>query len=185
MDQRIRTHVEDLRSNDKDRQNSAFQALMKVTAEPVNWAYDIWPEMVANLRDTDNRRRAISSQILCNLAKSDPEQRMLNDLPALIAVTKDEKFVTARHCMQSLWKVGIAGEAHLRMLVQGLAARFEQCEKEKNCTLIRYDILESLRKIYDNTGDEEIRMRALALIETEPDLKYRKKYATLWKRKIH
>ena len=29
--------------------------------------------------------------------------------------------------------------------------------------------------------DEEIKEKALALIETEEDLKYRKKYATLWR----
>jgi hypothetical protein len=63
-----------------------------------------------------------------------------------------------------------------------LTARFKECAAEKNCTLIRYDIVESLRKIYDETSDEKIRQRALDLIDTEDDLKYRKKYATLWKR---
>jgi hypothetical protein len=52
----------------------------------------------------------------------------------------------------------------------------------KNCTLIRYDILQSLRNVYDQVKDEKIRSKALALIETETDLKYRKKYAALWKR---
>jgi len=30
-------------------------------------------------------------------------------------------------------------------------------------------------------GNEAVKAKALALDETEPDLKYRKKYATLWK----
>jgi hypothetical protein len=107
---------------------------------------------------------------------------MVRDVPALLAVTKDERFVTARHCMQSLWKVGVAGESQRRVLVDGLTDRFQECIAEKNCTLIRYDILESLRKVYAVVADEAIRQRALALIETEADLKYRKKYATLWKR---
>ena len=112
------------------------------------------------------------------------DKRMLKDLPTLVAVTKDEKFVTARHCMQSLWKVGIAGEAQRAILLDGLTARFKECAAEKNCTLIRYDIIESLRKIYDETADEKIRQRALDLIDTEEDIKYRKKYATLWKRQL-
>jgi hypothetical protein len=162
-------------------QNKAFQDLLAATTRPVDWAYEVWNELVETLKDKDNRRRAIAAQVLCSLAKSDPQQRMLNDLPALLAVTKDERFVTARHCMQSLWKVGVAGEAQRKLLMDGLSARFKECAGEKNCTLIRYDILESLRKTYDEAPDETIRQRALHLIETEEDPRYRKKYATLWK----
>jgi hypothetical protein len=182
MNQVVETSLADLRSQDKEGQNRAFQQLLPATDKPVDWAYEVWDELVRNLADKDNRRRAISAQVLCNLAKSDPEERMLKDFPTLLAVTKDGKFVTARHCMQSLWKVGIAGEAQRAMLLDGLTARFKECAAEKNCTLIRYDIVESLRKIYDETSDEKIRQRALDLIDTEDDLKYRKKYATLWKR---
>jgi hypothetical protein len=182
MNQVVETSLADLRSQDKEGQNRAFQQLLPATDKPVDWAYEVWDELVRNLADKDNRRRAISAQVLCNLAKSDPEERMLKDFPTLLAVTKDGKFVTARHCMQSLWKVGIAGEAQRAMLLDVLTARFKECAAEKNCTLIRYDIVESLRKIYDETSDEKIRQRALDLIDTEDDLKYRKKYATLWKR---
>jgi hypothetical protein len=47
--------------------------------------------------------------------------------------------------------------------------------------LIRYDIIQGLRNLYDEVKDEKIREKALALIETEEDTKYRKKYATVWK----
>ncbi|HEX7587658.1 MAG TPA: hypothetical protein VF478_05020, partial [Anaerolineae bacterium] len=117
----------------------------------------------------------------CNLAKSDPRNRIFKDLPALLALTKDERFVTARHCMQSLWKVGVVGEKQQEKLVKGLTVRFTECIKEKNCTLIRYDILTSLRNVYDAVKDERIRKKALELIEMEKEAKYRKKYATLWR----
>jgi len=65
--------------------------------------------------------------------------------------------------------------------MDGLERRFKECINEKNCTLIRYDILQSFRNVYDSVKDEKIREKALELIETEEDLKYRKKYATLWK----
>ncbi|HEX5433213.1 MAG TPA: hypothetical protein VFY05_03160, partial [Candidatus Angelobacter sp.] len=116
------------------------------------------------------------------LAKSDPKNRMRKDLAAILAVTKDERFVTARHCLQSLWKVGVAGESQRKALVAGLVVRFRECASEKNCTLIRYDILECLRRIYNVVADESLRTTALALIDTEPDPKYRKKYASLWRK---
>jgi hypothetical protein len=84
--------------------------------------------------------------------------------------------------MQSLWKVGAAGTKQRKMLVEGLAHRFKECITEKNCTLIRFDIIQSLRNVYDETGDEKVKGKALELIETEDDLKYRKKYAGLWRR---
>jgi len=66
--------------------------------------------------------------------------------------------------------------------VDGLERRFKECITEKNCTLIRYDIIQSLRNVYDVIKDEKVKEKALELIETEDDLKYRKKYASLWKK---
>jgi hypothetical protein len=65
--------------------------------------------------------------------------------------------------------------------VDGLEARFKECITEKNCTLIRYDLLQSLRNVYDVVKDEKIKEKALGLIAAEDDLKYRRKYATLWR----
>ncbi|MEO6038078.1 MAG: hypothetical protein ABIQ93_06665 [Saprospiraceae bacterium] len=175
--------LENLQSSGKDRQDSAFTTLMEATSQPVDWAYDIWDPLVKLLTDKDNRRRAIAAQVLCNLAKSDPKKKMRKTLPALLAVTKDERFVTARHCMQSLWKVGVVSKDLQKQLLAGLGVRFDECATEKNCTLIRYDIIVVLGQLFDQTRDEQIRQTAQAWIATEPDLKYRKKYADVWKAK--
>jgi HEAT repeat protein len=180
MDDTTRMALVGLRSEDRELQNQAFTSLLAATEKPVDWAYEAWDGLVADLRHKDNHVRAIAAQVLCNLAKSDPQYRMQKDFPALLAVTKDERFVTARHCMQALWKVGAAGERQREMAVNGLAGRFQECITEKNCTLIRYDILQSLRNVYDVVKDEKIRAKALELIATEEDPRYRKKYSTLW-----
>jgi hypothetical protein len=139
--------------------------------------------LLKDLTHKDNHLRSIAAQLLCNLAGSDPEERMLKDFDVLLAVTRDERFVTARHCLLSLWKVGAAGKKQQKAVVDGLARRFEDCRAEKNGTLIRFDIIQGLRKLYDAVKDESIRTSALGLIETEVDLKYRKKYAGVWKMK--
>ena len=175
MNETTRTNLNNLWSKDRQLQNEAFLYILSVTDNPVDWAYDVWDEVVENLSHKDNHNRAIAAQVLCSLAKSDPKDRLLKDFKVLIAVTKDERFVTARHCMQSLWKVGVAGKKQQKILVDGLSVRFKECISEKNCTLIRYDIIQSLRNVYDVQKDEQIRERALELIETEDDLKYRKK----------
>lgn len=174
--------MDDLRSLDKDRQNRGYAQLLEATREPVTWAYEVWDDLLRTLTEGDNRQRSIAAQVLSNLAKSDPERRMLRDFERLLNVTRDERFVTARHALLSLWEVALAGPAQREIVVTGLTARFEECGAEKNCTLIRYDILEVLRRIYDGCAAESLRGLAERLIAQEPDLKYRKKYGTLWRK---
>src|SRR5260370_35712453 len=133
--------MDDLRSADKDRQNTAFASLDEATQEPVDWAYEVWDDLLRILVEGDNRQRAIGAQILCNLATSDPQGRMVQDVEALLVVTKDERFVTARHCLQSLWKVAVAGERQREVVVQGVVRRFQGGGGEKNGPWLRYAIV--------------------------------------------
>lgn len=181
MDNLIRSKFDDLRAKDHAIKNSAYYALLEITDVPVSWAYEVWDELLEMLQQGDNHQRTIAAQILSNLAMSDPQVRMLQDFELLFAGTKDEKFVTARHTLQSIWKVGVAGKAQQALVVEKLTSRFQECGIEKNGTLIRYDIIEGLRRLYDATGDMAIQARALALIESEEDVKYRKKYAKLFR----
>ena len=95
MDSTTQKHVGNLRSEDRELQNQAFSYILQETEKPVAWAYEVWDQLVEGLRHKDNHVRAISAQILANLAKSDPKNRMQKDFSALMAVTNDEKFVTA------------------------------------------------------------------------------------------
>jgi hypothetical protein len=183
MDENTRGRLAAIYSKDLQLQNAAFLALIAETDHPVAWAYEAWDELVKALTHHDNHVRAIAAQVLCNLAKSDPQKRMAKDFQALLNVTRDERFVTARHTMQSLWKVGAAGADQLTWYLAGLTTRFNECITEKNCTLIRYDIIQSLRNAFDAAKSEIIRQTALDLIETETDVTYRQKYAALWKTK--
>ncbi|WNG21225.1 hypothetical protein [Cystobacter fuscus] len=181
MDQSTREHFTRLHGTDAESRAASFMHLLELTQQPVEWAYEVWDELLTLLREGDNHQRAIGVQLLSGLARSDPQQRMLKDLDQLMAVTKDERFVTARHSLQSLWRVGTASPALQKKVVDRLSQRFRDCATEKNGTLIRYDILEVFRKIYDQVHDEHLKQHALALSETEEDPKYRKKYSGLWK----
>jgi hypothetical protein len=106
---------------------------------------------------------------------------MVKDSAALLALTRDARFVTARHCLLSLWKVAIAGPRQRKAVLDGLVLRFKECAVEKNCKLIRYDIQCTLRRVFDVKADGQLRSMAEGLIELEEDLKYRKKYAMVWR----
>ncbi|MBK7451031.1 MAG: hypothetical protein IPJ47_17130 [Anaerolineales bacterium] len=181
MDKTIRIQLDNIRSADAKMQNKAYMSLMQEAEKPVDWAYEAWDELLDGLAHKDNHVRAISSQILANLGKSDPKGRMQKDFDKLLHVTRDEKFVTARHCMQNIWKVGLGGKKAQQLVVDGLEKRFHECINEKNCTMIRYDIQVSLHNLYNATTSSEIKEKALELIELEEDGKYKKKYLTVWK----
>ncbi len=177
----VQQTLSEIRSSDKDVQGRAYRELIEATDQPVDWAYEVWDQVVTDLRHDNNRTRSIASQILCNLAKSDPDQRIIEDLPRLLDVTRDDRFVTARHCLQSLWKVGIAGPAQREAYREGMVQRFTDCRSEKNWTLLRSDILQSLHDVFEHTHDEAIRTTALELIDSEDDAKQRGKYGKVWK----
>ncbi len=162
MDQTTRTLFANLHSNDGDVRYAAYSAALKLTDQPVDWAYEVWDELLANTRHKSNHVRAIATQVLANLAKSDPKRRMLKDFETILAVTKDEKFVTARHTLQSIWKIGAAGQKQQQLVVQRLADRYAECITEKNGALIRYDIIEDYKKLYDVVKNEAIKKAAIA-----------------------
>jgi len=53
-------------------------------------------------------------------------------------------------------KLALPEKKQQKKLVDGLAGRFAECVTERNCTLIRYDISQSLRNLYDAVKDETV-----------------------------
>jgi len=182
MDELTRKHVQNLHiTDDPDTRYESYKYMLAVTQEPVQWSYEIWDEMLTMLKAGDNHQRSIAAQLLSALAKSDPEKRMIKDVEQIFTVTHDEKFVTARHALQSLWKIAIVSPELLKIITDRLAQRYNNAMSEKNGTLVRSDIIELFKKIYDKTQDEKVKHHALSLIEKEEDPKYRKKYLGFWK----
>ena len=182
MDELTRKHLKNLHlTDDADARYESYKYVLKQTQEPVAWSYEIWDDMLAMMQNGDNHQRSIAAQVLSGLAKSDPEKRMLKDVDKIFAVTHDESFFTARHSLQSLWKVAVESPELLKIITGRLAERFTNALKEKNGTLVRSDIIELFKKVYDKTKDEKVKHHALSLIEKEEDPKYRKKYLEFWK----
>lgn len=181
MDAQTQQYFRDLESNKKDVQYEAYKNILSEMRKEVDWAYEMWDQLLENLNDPDNHTRSRAAQFLAHLAISDPENRFLHDFPEVWKVTYDEKFVTARHSLQTIWRIGLAGEEQLDMVVAHLKDRYKNCLYEKNYTLIRFDIIQGLRNLYDKVEEPIIKNIALDLIDMENNQKYRKKYAAVWK----
>jgi hypothetical protein len=184
MDAHVKALFADRESPDRDVAYQALVALFEATEKSVAWAYNVWDRLLNDLTHREGARRAFAAQMLARLAISDPDGRMLQDFPKVAAVTKDEKTVTARHALQSLWRVGVAGPKQKAMVLEALEQRFRECAQEKNRTLIRTDVLVALGKLSMATGDKKVEARVNALIETEPDEKQRKKQRAAWRQTV-
>lgn len=180
MDREVKEAFIISKSKNKQESYEAYLYIHQATEQQVDWAYEVWDDLLDGLTDRDNHQRSRAAQYLANLAKSDPEKRMLTDLPRLWEVTKDEKFVTARHSLQSFWKVGLGGAQQKEMVMTYMIDRFKTTD-EKNYTLIRFDILQNMKHLYDQLDDEDIKQTAMDLIEIIEEDKYKKKYKSIWK----
>jgi hypothetical protein len=109
---------------------------------------------------------------------------MLRDFPRVAAVMRDDKTVTARHTLQSLWRVGLAGPEQKAMVLDALETRFRECQGEKNGTLVRTDVITALGRLSKATGDSAVEARATALMDGEADEKARKKQRAAWRKGI-
>jgi hypothetical protein len=182
MNARIRALLQARESSDRDASYRALVELFAAADEPVDWAYEVWDRMVVDLSHADGHRRAFAAQMLARLARSDPKKRMLEDFPALAAVLRDDKTVTARHTLQSIWRVGRAGSEQKELVLDELARRFAECAGEKNGRLVRTDAITSLGRLFRETGDAAVAARAEALMASEADVKAQKKQRACWKK---
>jgi len=178
----VRSALDRLASGERDSQGDDFTQLQQLTAQPVAWADAAWQLVVPLLRHRDNRVRSIAGQFLTRLAAAGASRAtVLSGFDALVAVTHDERFVTARHVLTSLWQVGLVdGEVRLRLL-EKLGERCRSASEEKNAALIRYDILCCLRHLFDETGDITVKSAAHALIANEPEEKNTRKMQAVWR----
>lgn len=181
MDRAIQEQFDGLYSEDRQVQYQSHMNILETAKQPVDWAYDIWDSLKEDLLAPDAHQRSRAAQYLPYLAISDPENRILADFPSIWARTYDEKFVVARHTLQAIWRIGLAGEQHRQLVLDHLVRRFRSCRDEKNSTLIRSDIQRNMRQLYNATKDDSIKQQALELVEEVENMKYQKRYRDSWK----
>lgn len=175
MDKKTKSLVEDLTpTNDEVRMN-ALQILLKVTESKVGWVYEVWDLLLGKLDHENSYQRSIGVILLCNLAKSDSENRLATSLDRLLACTKDEKFITSRQTVQNIWKAATT-KPNRDKVIKHLEKRFTECEKEKHFNLLRHDVIRSLMSLHQEIKDTSLISKVQALIAKEKDPKYRKQY---------
>ena len=181
MDLYTQECFDNLASTDDTIRMNALQTMLDITEKPVDWVYAVWDDLLHRLNHPNSYQRTIAILVLCNLAKSDTKNRLGNSLELLLAHTKDEKFVTSRKCLQNIWKVAASSPQYRDKVIDHLEKRFMECASETHSNLLRQDILQSIRSLYDQEKDEQLLTRAGEWLQEEKEEKYRKQYAAILK----
>jgi hypothetical protein len=179
MEASIKERIDNLGSTDDKIRMEALQAILNITENKVDWVYDVWDDLTCKLDDENSYQRSIAIMVLCNLAKSDAENRLKASLSRLLEHTRDDKFITSRQCIQCIWKVAAANSQNREIIIDHLGQRFAECAGEKHYNLLRQDIIQSMRLLYDQDNDERLLARARELVKMEKDDKHRKKYEAI------
>jgi len=175
MDRAVKEQFDLLSSTDDAIRMGALQTILKLTDQKVDWIYEVWDELFEKLKSENSFQRSIGIMVICNLAKSDTQNRLSHCLDLLLAHSRGEKFITSRQCIQNIWKVATTGGPAYDKILDHLEERFRECVNEKHYNLIRSDVIQSIRSIYDATQDPALLNRAQILIMEEKEKKYLKK----------
>lgn len=163
---------EDLESKDNKIRFEAFQELIRLTENKVNWIYDKWFVLLDKLSSNNSYQRSIGLMLIANLAKSDIENRMRDVLGDFLKSFEDEKFITSRQCIQNSWKIAICNPSNCTQIVKELErAYFENIHLKSHGNLIKEDVVLSLCQISKHTNDKAILDKANELIANEIDPK--------------
>jgi hypothetical protein len=181
MDKDLMKSINNLESKDDTIRLNALQAILDITESKVDWIYEVWDDLFRKLDDENSYQRIVAIRVLCNLVKSDTENRIQGSLNRLLAHTRDEKFIASRICLQSIWKIAATKNQTREIIVNHLEKQFDECLQEKHYNLIRQDIILSMRQLYNHEKDDRILNRAEELIKKEKEEKYRKKYENIIK----
>ena len=179
MNRDIKKHIDNLSSTDDQIRLDALQDLLRVTESKVDWIYEVWDHLLEKLDNENSYQRSIGILLLCNLTKSDTEDRLRSSLDRLLTHTRDEKFITSRQCIQNIWKAAATNKANREKVLKHLEKRFVECANEKHYNLLRQDIIQSIVSLSKFDGANGLLQRVQALIAIEQDTKNRKKYESL------
>jgi|SRR5688572_2857257 len=177
----VREAIDRLASGNRSSHGKDYQVLMKSVEQSKGWADRAWQEIRPLLEHSDNRVRSIAGQALCGLAANASRKLVTLDAASVIAVTRDERFVTARHVLLATWKLGLVDAKNRIRLLASLSARFEDSFKEKSGKLVRTDIVAVLRRLFDATGDAAVQAAAEMLITTDRAPGRRQKLEHAWR----
>lgn len=142
----IRWLVDTLTEKNDEIRYAAFLTLQERSIHTPD-VYSYWETLASKLADENSYQRSIGIMLLAENARWDKDDRFSGMIDLYLLSTDDEKFITARQCLQSLVKViphkpALAGRIADRLLTLDILKR-----KDTQRKLLLMDILGALAEV--------------------------------------
>ena len=154
MNEEILELLRDLDSVDGNMRKPAFDRLIAITDEPVDWLEDVFEALKTKLYSKNAFQRSIGVMLLSNMAKSDKSDRLALCADRCFELLSDEKFMTARLTAQAVWKIAIARPSLRAKTVDALMHALGNSNASPHPNLIRQDIVLSLVRIHSSAPQD-------------------------------
>lgn len=142
----VRALVELLSEKDDNLRYSAFLKLQALSQKDDS-VYPYWDVFAEKLNSDNSYQRSIGLMLLAENVAWDKDGRFAEVCAAYLAHCDDEKFITARQCIQGLNKIIAATTGYRKEIVAALTGLELDKRKDTQKGLLRRDIAEVLGKI--------------------------------------
>lgn len=147
--------VEWLKEKDDNIRYAAFLLLQSLSAAD-NRVYRYWETLARMIGDPNSYQRSLGLMLISENIKWDKENKFATICDEYLSHCDDEKFITARQCIQGLHKVLEHSTMYRDQIVNALVKIDLGKRKDTQQGLMLLDIIGVLEKIYDETAEMRV-----------------------------
>jgi hypothetical protein len=154
VDEEIRTEI--MRQMMASKQIMIYYHCYNIVSEASRLRPDLfymyWDDMVSLLDNPNSYHRDIGIAMLANLSAVDNENMFFNIRDKYYRHFNDEKFMTARCCIQNTKKI-LKHKSEIREELVGILVDIDKycCYPEKQRELLKHDVIDVFEEVYQAT----------------------------------
>lgn len=151
----IRILVEWLNEKDDDIRYAAF-LLLQTISQKDDRVYKYWETFAEKLSNDNSYQRSLGLMLIAENIKWDKDGRFAKIFSKYLEHCDDEKFITARQCIQGLNKIISQTNQYRKEIIARLIGIDFEKRKDTQKYLLLLDTVEALGKLYQDEKDEKI-----------------------------
>ena len=151
----IQLLVEWLNEKDDDIRYATF-LLLQMLSQKDDRVYKHWDTFVGKLSQENSYQRSLGIMLIAENIIWDKDEQFAKICSAYLEHCDDEKFVTARQCIQGLNKIISQTNRYRKEIIDRLVGLDFEKRKDTQKGLLLLDTVEVLGKLYQEEKDEKI-----------------------------
>lgn len=127
--------------------------LLQILSKKDDRVYEHWETFVEKLNDENSYQRSLGLMLIAENIRWDTEDRFAKICTSYLKHCDDEKFITARQCIQGLNSIISQTKKFRKEIIERLTAIDFEKRKDTQKGLLLLDVVEVLGKLYQDEKD--------------------------------